>query len=255
MATAVSRPEISIVIPVRNEAENVRPLFAALAANVSRSAEVLVVYDTDDDPTLPVVRACTGTVPCEVVLVRNEFGKGPANALRAGFSAARGNAIVVVMADLSDDLSLIPLMASRIQAGDDVVCGSRYMRGGRQIGGPLLKRLLSSTAGVSLALLTGIPTQDPTNAFKMYRASCLRALQIEGTGGFEISLEIVVKAWEAGAGVSQLPATWTDRTAGASKFRLWKWLPRYLHWYLYALRVTLRNAVGRARLGNYTAKR
>jgi dolichol-phosphate mannosyltransferase len=240
-----SEPDISVVIPVRDEAENVRPLFMAIATNIPSNAEVLIVYDSDDDPTLGEVRACTTLIPGETVLVKNDLGRGPANALRAGFNASRGKAIVVVMADLSDELALVRPMASRIAAGDDVVCGSRYMRGGRQIGGPPLKRLLSRIGGISLSLLTGLPTQDPTNAFKMYRASCLRSLQIESRDGFEISLEIVVKAWEAGAIVSQLPATWTDRTAGASKFRLWKWLPKYLHWYLYALRVAVHKAASR----------
>ena len=131
-------------------------------------------------------------------------------------------------------------MYARICAGDDVVCGSRYMRGGRQNGGPLLKRVLSRVAGVSLFWVLGLPTHDATNAFKAYRTSLLRALEIEGDGGFEISMEITIKAWLAGGRITEMPATWTDRTAGTSKFRLWKWLPRYLHWYFYALRGRLR---------------
>jgi dolichol-phosphate mannosyltransferase len=236
------RPSISLVIPVRNETENIRPLFAALAKDVASASEILVVYDSDDDPTVPEVRECVHLVPAKVVLVKNDLGKGPANALRAGFHAAQGDAIVVVMADLSDDLPVVDRMAARIQAGDDLVCGSRYMRGGRQIGGPLLKRLLSRTAGVSLSSCIRFPTHDPTNAFKMYRTALLRSLRIEGRDGFEISFEITVKAWQAGATISELPATWIDRKAGTSKFRLWKWLPKYLHWYLYAIRVALSKA-------------
>lgn len=237
------RRSVSIVIPVRNEAENVRALFTALASNATGYCEILVVYDADDDPTVPEVLSRAELAPCEVIPVKNDLGPGPANALRAGFNASRGDAIVVVMGDLSDDLKLLDQMADRIEAGDDVVCASRYMLGGQQIGGPPLKRLLSRAAGISLSWLTGLPTQDPTNAFKMYRTSRLRSLSIDGRGGFEISLEIVVKAWEAGAVVSQLPATWIDRTAGKSKFRLWKWLPRYLYWYVYAIRVAFRKFI------------
>ncbi|MBV8147873.1 MAG: glycosyltransferase [Candidatus Eremiobacteraeota bacterium] len=239
-------PSISVVIPVRNEAENIEPLFAALSKNIPQGCEVIVVYDTDDDPTVAEVRDRSATVPFTLVLVRNTLGKGPANALRAGFAAATGDVIVVVMADLSDDLPVVETMLHRVASGDDIVCGSRYMPGGRQIGGPLLKRLLSRTAGLSLRWLVGFPTRDPTNAFKMYRSSCLRSLQIEGNGGFEISFEITVKAWQAGATVSEVPATWIDRKAGTSKFHLWKWLPNYLRWYLYAVKVRLLGAVGRA---------
>jgi dolichol-phosphate mannosyltransferase len=230
---------LSIVIPVRKEAENIASLFDALASTVASNAEVILVYDEEDDPTVPEARRHEGRLACKLTLVRNSFGSGPANALRAGFDAAAGDVIVVVMGDLSDDLQLIDLMVARIQAGDDVVCGSRYMLGGRQIGGPLIKRMLSRLAGVSLWFGVGLPTHDATNAFKAYRTSCLRSLSIEGDGGFEISMEITVKAWLAGWRVSELPATWTDRTAGTSKFQLWKWLPRYLRWYFYAMRCRL----------------
>ena len=80
------------------------------------------------------------------------------------------------MADLSDDLNDINAMYQLIEKRDfDVVCGSRYMRGGRQIGGPPLKSLISRTAGLSLHFLTGIPTHDATNNFKMYRGSFIAA--------------------------------------------------------------------------------
>jgi dolichol-phosphate mannosyltransferase len=226
---------LSVVVPVRDEAENVPALFAALARDVRTSAEVILVYDTEADPTVAAARERANLLSAPLRLVRNDLGRGPANALQAGFRAAAGDAIVVVMADLSDELPLVDRMYARIRAGDDIVCGSRYMRGGRQLGGPLLKRLLSRTAGTSLSWI-GLPTHDATNAFKMYRSSFLRDLPIEGGGGFEISMEITVKGWAAGGRISELPATWTDRTAGASKFRLWKWLPKYLRWYLFAVR-------------------
>jgi len=222
-------------VPVRNEAQNVRPLFEALERDVRSSAEVLLVYDTDDDPTLAEAQRNAGLLRAEMRLIKNDLGPGPANALRAGFKAAKGEAIVVVMADLSDDLPIVDAMLERIRGGCDVVCGSRYMHGGKQIGGPLLKRTLSRIAGTSLYWF-GLPTHDATNSFKMYRTAALRSLTIEGDGGFEISMEITVKAWHAGARICELPATWTDRIAGDSKFRMAKWLPKYFHWYFYALR-------------------
>jgi dolichol-phosphate mannosyltransferase len=226
---------LSIVIPVRNEAENIRHLFDSLARDVRSKAEVIIVYDFEDDPTITEARKQKVRLPCELRLVMNNLGAGPANALRAGFNAAVGDAIVVVMADLSDDLPLIDRMVDQLFNGYDIVCGSRYMCGGRQVGGPLLKRTLSRIAGTSLYWL-GLPTHDATNAFKMYRTEFLRSLEIEGNGGFEISMEITVKGWLAGARISEIPATWTDRIAGKSKFRLVRWVPRYLHWYLYALK-------------------
>jgi glycosyltransferase involved in cell wall biosynthesis len=196
---------------------------------------VLVVYDFDEDNTLPVVRELAPQYP-GVELVKNTLGRGVLNAVRAGIAATRAEVVVVTMADLSDDLTIVPRMVELIRnEGYDIVCGSRYMRGVRQLGGPWLKGLMSRTAGVSLHLLTGIPTHDATNAFRAYRRSVLLETPIESQGGFEYSLEITAKAYAAGRRITEIPSTWRDRSAGQSRFKLRQWLPHYLRWYFYAL--------------------
>src|SRR5205814_8906793 len=109
--------------------------------------------------------------------------------------------------------------------------GSRYMRGGRQLGGPLLKRTMSRAAGLSLHWLGGLPVHDATSNFRLYSRRLLDKVTIESTGGFELGIELTVKAYLLGMTVAEVPTTWRDRTAGQSRFRLWDWLPRYLHWY------------------------
>jgi len=156
--------------------------------------------------------------------------------IRAGIAAARSDVVVISMADLSDDLSVVDDMVRLIRdEGYDIVCASRYMRGGRQIGGPILKRTLSRVAGISLCWFGGLPIHDATNAFRAYRLSVLRDIPIESSGGFEYTLEVTAKAHVAGHRVTEVPSTWRDRTAGQSRFRLLKWLPHYLKWYFYAL--------------------
>jgi hypothetical protein len=157
------------------------------------------------------------------------------NAIRTGFDQAEGPMLLVVMADLADDLVAVPKMLECMRQGADLVCGSRYMKGGRQIGGPWLKRSLSRLAGVSLHYLAGIPTRDVTNSFKLYHKTLLDRLTIESTGGFEIGMEIVVKTFAMGGRIDEVPSVWTERSAGQSRFRLWKWLPNYLRWYRYAI--------------------
>lgn len=110
------------------------------------------------------------------------------------------------------------------------------MPGGGIKGGPLLKKTLSRVAGVSLHYMRGVPTHDATNAFKIYDAKMLHAMRIESQLGFELNLELTVKAFLEGRRIAELPSVWTDRTAGESRFRLWKWLPHYLRWYFYAFR-------------------
>jgi hypothetical protein len=135
------------------------------------------------------------------------------------------------MSDGSDEPHIVDGMVAKARAGADVVAASRYMRGGHQIGGPRLKRLLSRTAGLTLHWFAGVPTHDPTNNFKLYSRRFLDAVRIESSAGFELALELTVKATLEGRRVDEVPTTWRDRTAGQSNFKLRKWLPQYLHWY------------------------
>lgn len=231
-------PRLSLVCPVYDEAENIERTLDALAASIRTPFELLVVYDKDDDTTLPVVRRIQDRHSFPIRLVKNAFGRGVPQAIRTGFAEARADAVLVVMADLADDLSIVDRMYAVFEQGFDVVCGSRYMKGGAQIGGPRLKGLLSRTAGVSLHVLLGVPTHDVTNSFKMYRRSFLESVKIESTNGFEIGLELLAKAWVLGRRIAEIPSVWRDRTAGQSRFRMWKWMPHYLKWYLYAFRRT-----------------
>jgi hypothetical protein len=105
------------------------------------------------------------------------------------------------------------------------------MRGGRQIGGPRLKRLLSRAAGLTLHWFAGVPTHDATNNFKLYSRRFLDSVTIESSAGFELALELTVKATAEGWQIAEIPTTWRDRTSGKSNFRMRKWLPHYLHWY------------------------
>ena len=126
-------------------------------------------------------------------------------------------------------------MLAKVNEGYDIVCGSRYMKGGRQIGGPRFKKFLSKFAGISLHLLVGIPVRDITNSFKMYTKKVLEDIRIESSGGFELGMEIVIKAYNKGYKITEVPSLWTDRQSGDSRFRLWRWLPKYLHWYWFAI--------------------
>ena len=226
---------VDFVMPVRNEGPNIARALAELYGKVPIEKRVLIVYDSEDDDTLPVARELAPSHP-GVTLVRNTVGRGLLNAIRAGFANANADVVIVTMADLSDDVAVAPEMVRLIEEGKaDIVCASRYMRGGKQIGGPWFKSLLSRVGGVSLHLLAGFPTHDATNAFRAYRRSVLERFPIESTGGFEYSLELTAKAHAAGYKVTEVPAVWRDRVAGQTAFRLWAWLPRYLRWYWYAL--------------------
>jgi dolichol-phosphate mannosyltransferase len=224
---------LHIVVPVYNEGNNFPALRTALQAIRSRF-EVLIVYDFDEDNTVPAVQGAIDEGDTRFHLVKNSMRRGVVGALQSGFQSVDRGPILVVMGDMSDDFDRVDLMLDLYDQGFHLVAPSRYMPGGRVIGGPLIKRNLSKWAGLTLHWLRGLPTHDATNSFKLYDAEMLKTLKLESRGGFELSLEITVKAFREGYRIAELPTTWRDRTQGESRFRLWHWLPLYLRWYLYA---------------------
>jgi dolichol-phosphate mannosyltransferase len=222
--------DLAIVLPVYNEGEAVEPVLRALAEAVTTPHEIVVVYDFDTDTTVPVVERLTTEI-WQLRGLRNDLGRGVLNAMKAGIAGTTAPYVLISMADGSDDPKAIDRMVALARGGADVVAASRYMKGGRQIGGPPLKRLMSRAAGLTLHWFARVPTHDPTNNFKLYSRRFLESVTIESTAGFELALELTVKATIAKRKVAEIPTTWRDRTAGQSNFKLRKWLPHYVHWY------------------------
>lgn len=236
MSSAVcqSVPPATIVVPVYNEGDNIRKTLSELDAKVAADAEVWLVYDRENDTTLEPARALCGKTRLPFRLIKNKYGRGALNAIKTGLEDARSELIVVTMADLCDPPEVINgMIAAANREKADIVCASRYMKGGRQIGGPKFKGFLSHAAGLLLHWFARLPTHDPTNSFKLYRRTFLDSVVIESTGGFELGIELVVKCRAAGGKIVEVPTTWRDRIAGKSNFKLWKWLPNYLRWFFY----------------------
>jgi glycosyltransferase involved in cell wall biosynthesis len=228
--------DLTIVIPVYNEGAGFEDLWRELDTHLKFPFRAIVVYDFDEDNTVPAVKAVMARGEERLSLVKNTIRRGVVGALLTGFREVSSGPLLVVMADLSDDLAQVSRMLELYRQGNHVVVGSRYMKGGRIVNGPVLKQGLSRMAGVSLHWLRGIPTHDATNAFKIYDGAMLRQFKLESERGFELNLEITVKAFLAGYRIVEIPSVWRDRTQGKSKFKLWAWLPHYLRWYFYAFR-------------------
>jgi glycosyltransferase involved in cell wall biosynthesis len=227
---------LGIIIPVYNEGENIGKTIEAIEQNISTPHKIYLVYDFDEDNTLPAAYSYTSNA--NLIFLKNELG-GVLNAIKTGFKKTTEEVLLVTMADLSDDYSVVDKMHDLLVGGFDIVCGSRYMPGGKQIGGPCIKKFLSKLAGVSLKYLAFLPTHDVTNSFKLYKRKVINSISVESTGGFEIGMEIVIKAHFNGYKVTEFPCIWQDRSDGFSRFKLVKWLPKYLKWYLYALKKRL----------------
>ncbi len=236
-------PRVSVVIPAYNEGQRVVPFLDRIFEAITLPAEVLVVYDSPGDTTVPYLTAYAQR-DGRLRPLHNTYGKGPAQALRYGIDHAAADVVVVTMADGSDDPMQIDQLTRLVERGVAVACASRYMRGGQQVGGPWLKGRVSRLAGVTLNMFGRVGTHDATNSFKAYSRKFIQRVGIDSDAGFELGIEMVAKARRLGLPVAELPTIWLDRAAGNSNFKAKAWIPRYLHWYLYALGATRKNTAG-----------
>lgn len=225
--------KLSIIVPAYNEQDNIVDAIKKIEDSVHIEHELIIVNDHSSDDTANLVKGLLGTYP-NIMLVENLSDKGFANALKTGFANVKADLAVPVMADLCDDLATIEKMLVKINEGYDVVCGTRYIEGGLRFGGSKFKGFLSRQAGVSLRCLLGIPTSDITNAFKMYKKAVINSINIKSSG-FEVSMEIPLKAFYLGFKITEVPTVWNERTKGKSSFKILKLLPNYIKLYIWAL--------------------
>ena len=240
-------PNVSIVIPAHFEGDSIRKGLLDLIDSVSSTFEILVVVDSDKDSTIVPVQKLQIDNPQLKVLV-NTYGPGPANAIRFGIENSMGRAVVVTMADGCDDPRQVDELANLVFRGVVIAAASRYMPGGQQVGGPRFKRILSKIAGLSFALFSGVGTRDATNSFKAYDREFLESVGVDSRDGFEIGIELTAKAKRKNLSVAEIPTTWIDRSYRESKFKLAKWIPKYVSWYLYGLGFPHPNSKLRAEL-------
>jgi glycosyltransferase involved in cell wall biosynthesis len=227
------QPRVSIVIPVYNEGEAIVGCLDRILAGVTLPCEVLVVFDDDADTTVAPLRKYAEADE-RVVPTRNTYGRGPARAIRYGIDHVRAPVVVVTMADGSDDAEQIDELCKLVERGVVVAAASRYMSGGQQIGGPMVKSQLSRLAGLSLYWLGRVGTRDATNSFKAYSVDFVRDVHIDSDTGFEIGIELVAKARRLRRPVAEMPTIWLERAHGTSNFKVAQWIPRYLKWYRFA---------------------
>jgi dolichol-phosphate mannosyltransferase len=220
---------LSIVIPAFNEDSNIIKILERINRLEIDSKEILVIVDSKDDTTFKVEEVIS---KFNARLLIQNLGKGPANAIQYGLLNSTGNCIVVMMADGSDNPEQIPEMLSLIDRGVAVVAASRYMPGGQQVGGPRIKKFLSRLAGKILFYVAGVGTLDPTNSYKAYSREFLKSITIESKFGFEIGLELISKAHKRRLLIAEVPTIWVDRTEGESNFKMTKWIPKYLAWFM-----------------------
>lgn len=225
---------VSIIIPVYNEPDNISKTLRLIKKYVPVNHEVLTVYDSDRDTTLPVLNKLKKNYK-NLHVIKNNIAQGASGALRTGFACARGNRILVTMADLCDDLTQIKELLNLVPQHADIACPSRYCKGGRQELKSSLKVWAPRTAGLLLKFLTGMPTVDPTNSFKLYSSKVFNDISLHSTISFSVTLEIMAKAHCLGYRIVEIPTVWHDRQHGKTSFELGRSLFAYFPWFCIAI--------------------
>lgn len=242
---------LKIIMPVHNEEETVADTLIGLRGEIGHAGRVTVVDDHCEDASINRLKEMDG-VQAGVELVRNENSAGFANALRSGISSIREEeAVVFFMADGCDEASDINEMLELMRKGYDVVGASRFLPGGRRTGGSRIKGVLSRIGNRMLTMLLPDKFTDWTNSFKIYRKHIFEELELSSRG-FEISLELALKAAAGDYEIKEIPTVWRERGKGVSKFGL-KDGCKYIRWVFFAL--ALRLGIRKPRNGRRAALR
>jgi dolichol-phosphate mannosyltransferase len=230
-----ARVKLSVVIPAHDEVESIGATIAAVSTELAAERipyEVVVVDDHSGDGTGDVVRAIGERDPA-VRCVRSPRSPGFGQAVRSGLDEYTGDAVAIVMADLSDSPKDLVRYYRVLQEGFDCAFGSRFIRGGEVSDYPRVKLILNRLVNLGIRVLFRHGYNDTTNAFKAYRREAIDNVQPLLSHHFNLTVELPLKAVVRGHSYAVVPISWTNRAHGVSKLRLQEMGSRYLFIVLY----------------------
>jgi dolichol-phosphate mannosyltransferase len=226
---------LSVVIPARNEEgalpSTVRHLHLELRLQ-GVPHEIVVVDDGSTDSTWRVLTQIATEIP-QVRPIQNGGPHGFGFAIQLGLREMRGDAVVIMMADESDDCRDVVRYWEKLNEGVDCVFGSRFLKGGGAIDYPWVKLLLNRIANFFIRLLFRIRLNDTTNAFKAYRRTAIEGISPLLSQHFNITVELPLKAIVRGYSWAVIPITWRNRRFGVAKLKIKEMGSRYLFICLY----------------------
>jgi len=226
---------LSIVIPARDEegciASTVEHLHLELRLQ-GIPHEIVVVDDGSSDRTWEILRELSGRIS-ELKPAQNRGLHGFGRAIIHGLDRMAGDAVVIMMADESDDSRDVVRYWNELQSGYDCVFGSRFIKGGGIIDYPWVKLVINRLANKFLQMLFGIRLNDTTNAFKAYRREVIEGCRPLISPHFNLTVELPLKAIVRGFSWTVIPITWKNRRSGVAKLKIKEMGSRYLFICLY----------------------
>ncbi|HEV2096915.1 MAG TPA: glycosyltransferase family 2 protein [Chthoniobacterales bacterium] len=226
---------LTIVVPARNEEGCVASTLEHLHLELRLRDvphEIIAVDDGSSDRTSEILRLTAERVPA-LRVIQNSRLHGFGRAIIAGLDVMRGDAVVIMMADESDDCRDVVRYWQTLQQGYDCVFGSRFIKGGGVIDYPRLKLILNRCANLFLKFLFNTKLNDTTNAFKAYRRTVIDGCRPLISPHFNITVELPLKAIVRGYSWTTIPITWRNRRSGKAKLKIREMGSRYLFICLY----------------------
>jgi dolichol-phosphate mannosyltransferase len=227
--------KLSIVIPAYNEEGCIEATVEHLRLELDLHKiphEIVVVDDNSSDGTWEKLQALKSHIP-ELAPVKSPRDGGFGNAIQSGLEVFTGDAVVIMMADESDDCRDVVQYWQKLNEGWDCVMGSRFISGGGTIDYPTHKYIFNRMANTFLRYFFAIKLNDTTNAFKAYRREVIEGIQPILSPHFNITVEIPLKAIVRGYSWTVVPIIWRNRRAGFSKLKIKEMGSRYLFIALY----------------------
>lgn len=229
--------KLSVVIPAYNEETSLPPTVRSLYATLSKYGiphEILITNDNSKDNTLAVLESLSQEIPT-LVYHTNKGPNGFGYAVRYGLERFSGDCVAVFMADLSDDPEDLVKFYTKMQEGNyDCVFGSRWIKGGRVVDYPRVKKVINRVANFIVKLVMGINYNDTTNAFKLYKKETMEGLKPFLSPHFNLTIELPLKAIVRGYNFAVVPNSWTNRKhGGESKLKIKEMGSRYFFILMY----------------------
>ncbi len=226
---------LSILIPVRNEEENVNIISKEIITKISiQSYEILFINDFSEDNTeRELIKLNTQNIK---TVYYNNTKKGLGGAIDLGIQKSRGDYVCIMMSDSSDtveDLNTYYNVISNYNL--DAVFGSRFIKGGKTVNYPLLKMILNRMGNLLAKFLLWTDLNDFTNGFKIYKRDSLLKLYPLVSESFNIFFELPLKLIIRGFKYKIIPISYYDRTVGEAKFKINELGSKYIFTLLYCL--------------------
>ena len=225
--------KLDIIIPVYNEDENIVRLLKALEDEIVCNFRVLICYDSESDKTLKYLKN-NNVINKEILLIKNPK-QGPNSAIIEGINSSIAEIILIYMADDFESVKLINNMVNLIESGNDLVIPSRFIPGGNMLGAKKIKKMITIIGSYLIYYLARIPFKDCTNAFKMFSANLKNKIKLDSTTGFTFALELTTKSYLSNFKIIEIPSVWIETKNRKTNFKIYKWLPYYIYWLIYAI--------------------